>query len=1377
MELTSSIGSALAPPEFLVGGGEMGQLIRDFDWSKTSLGPVYTWPQSLRTCIRIMLDSRQPIWIGWGKELIKFYNDPYKAIVGGKHPWALGEPASVVWKDIWHDIDPMLKQVMEEGKGTYVESQLLIMERNGYPEETYYTFSYTPIPGDDGKTAGMFCANTDDTDRITSDRQLRTLIQLGKQLTDCKTGREVMEKTIETLQDNPYDFPFALFRQVENNKAVLKHHTPLGPAVSLVPGEIDLNSAHPISITINRAIETKRPQVFQNLPTLIDVLPAGAWNVPPDKALVLPVAQSGKEPYGLLTIGLNPFRLPDEKYLSFFSLVADQIATSFSDVYAFAEERKRAEALAAIDQAKTAFFTNISHEFRTPLTLMLGSLEEIMSRQQENENTRAIETAHRNSMRLLRLVNNLLDFSRIEAGKAKAKFSATDIGQFTADLASNFRSVMEQAGLDFQIRIGSISGLVYIDKEMWEKIVLNLLSNAFKYTLRGSVTLSLSQEDDQVALIVTDTGIGIPESEQPKMFQRFHRVQNVTGRTYEGTGIGLSLVSELVKLHNGSIKVTSKEGEGSTFSVVIPNRKHFSSEDTSTEKQQFTPVLANVFIEEATSLVDGVPHSGTSITPVDSNKATILIVDDNADMRRHIQTLLDKEYNVVMAGNGQEALNKIREYKPNLIVSDVMMPVMDGIQLVKTVKDNAATVNLPILLLSARAGEEAKIEGFDTGADDYLIKPFSAKELMARVRSQINLAKKRGNALQDVYNLFDDVPFAVGVLKGEDLIIEYVNKYNLAIWNCRKEDVIGKPLFEARPDIRDSALPIHQEVYRSAKRFTAIEVPINIRNNDTSESRFFNVTIDPMFDDQGKMIGQLATSIDVTEQIQARKKIEESESYFRKLADTAPATLWITEKDGSCSYLSRAWYEMTGQTEEEALGFGWLEATHPEDKSRTATAFMEANGAHLIFDCLYRLRQHDGTYRWAIDKGIPRFDDKGTFLGFIGAVVDVHEQRTAQLALEESKEMQRLAIEAAGIGTWGCDLATGIVTCSEKTKELFGCTENIVSLETIFNIIAIYDREKVKQAIDAATKHPYGIYHAKYDVVNALDGTVRSVVANGKVFFDQQRNPVKFFGTSLDVTKQKRANDYLEEQVKLRTSQLNKLNNILQQSNIELQQFAHVASHDLKEPLRKIRTFAGRLVQDEENRLSPRSKIFLDKINSASERMFTMIEGVLNYSVVNASEQRADLVDLNQILQNVETDLELPIAQKAAVLEYKKLTEMEGSGVLLYQLFYNLVNNSLKFSKTGIPPKIKIKSTVRGNIAEIVVQDNGIGFEQEYAENIFESFTRLNSKDQFEGTGLGLSLCKRIVERHGGHIEAKGHPGQGAEFIIQLPLRQVKNSL
>lgn len=500
----------------------MGERIRNYDWANTPLGAVNTWPHSLRTCIRIMLTSRQPIWIGWGKDLIKFYNDPYKAIVGGKHPWALGKPASEVWSEIWHDIEPMLRKVMEEDEGTYVESQLLIMERNGYPEETYYTFSYTPIPGDDGKTAGMFCANSDDTEKIISERQLMTLTSLGKRLTDCKTSGDVIRKTIETLQENSQDFPFAIFRKIDGNKALLSHHT-LGNGQQLVKNEIDINDEDVLASTIKKAYDSGKPALLKDIIEGIGLFPTGAWQVSPDKLIVLPVTQSAsKGIFGFLTLGINPYRLLDEKYLGFLQLIADQVSTAFADVYAFEEERKRAEALAEIDRAKTTFFSNISHEFRTPLTLLLGPIEDAINNPEDVENNKAkLGVAYRNARRMQKLVNTLLDFSRIEAGKLEGKFAKVDICQFTEDLASTFRSAVEKAGMKLHFKCQTVDDEVYVDVDMWEKIVLNLVSNAFKYSREGEIEIAIYQTGREIKFSVTDAGIGIPADQIDKIFNRF----------------------------------------------------------------------------------------------------------------------------------------------------------------------------------------------------------------------------------------------------------------------------------------------------------------------------------------------------------------------------------------------------------------------------------------------------------------------------------------------------------------------------------------------------------------------------------------------------------------------------------------------------------------------------------------------------------------------------------------------------------------------------------------------------------------------------------------------------------------------------------------
>ncbi|HWJ30549.1 MAG TPA: histidine kinase dimerization/phospho-acceptor domain-containing protein, partial [Flavisolibacter sp.] len=441
---------------FLAGGGETGELIRTIDWTSTPLGSPDKWSQSLKTCVRIILTSRQPMFVWWGKELINIYNDAYIDIVRGKHPEALGQRASEVWHEIWDQVGPRADTVMQMNIGTYDEALLLIMERNGYPEETYYTFSYSPVPGDDGSTAGIICANTDDTDRIIGERHLRTLKDLGNTLINCKSNSEVFSKTIEILKQNPEDFPFAVIYEMDEQRekatmaGITTHHAP----EKAKPAEIDFKKIPGIYSSLADALISNTITIVDDIQLKIGQLPSGAWKVAPEKAMILPITRSGdKSPGALVIVALNPYRLPDEKYIGFFRLISDQIATSLSNVHAYEQEKKRAEALAEIDKAKTLFFSNISHEFRTPLTLMLSPLEEIRRKETSlpKELRENVEISYRNTLRLQKLVNTLLDFSRIQAGRMQAEFEPADIAQLTKDLASSFRSAIEKAGLKLEV--------------------------------------------------------------------------------------------------------------------------------------------------------------------------------------------------------------------------------------------------------------------------------------------------------------------------------------------------------------------------------------------------------------------------------------------------------------------------------------------------------------------------------------------------------------------------------------------------------------------------------------------------------------------------------------------------------------------------------------------------------------------------------------------------------------------------------------------------------------------------------------------------------------------------------------------------------------
>jgi PAS domain S-box-containing protein len=759
-------------------GGSLGRLIRNFDWSKTSLGPLDKWPQSLKTSVSLILSSQHPMWVGWGPEMTFLYNDAYIQVLSkAKHPAALGKPAAEVWAEIWDICGPLADKVYQKAEASFVDDVRLFMNRGNFLEETYYSFSYSPIRDESGKVAGLFCPSTEVSPKVINARRLRTLSELSASALTQKTTEAACASVFMTLAKNPDDIPFAMLylTDAEGKNLRLEQACGLPSGISsLFPGTVGLGAEVGQTGTfwpLAEVLQTSHLQVVDV--GAVSALPRGPAQQTICDAIVLPVSSRGQDkPLGVLIAGVNPTRRLDTEYRTFYDLIAGQIATAIQNVRASEEERKRLEALAEIDRAKTAFFSNVSHEFRTPLTLMLGPVEDLLAKSYTGLSPAAksqLELVNRNGTRLLRLVNTLLDFSRIEAGRMQAVYQPTDLAAFTVELASVFRSATEKAGLILELNCPKLAQPVFIDRNMWEKIVLNLISNAFKFTFEGKIAVSLSPADDHVELRVQDTGVGIPQQELPRLFDRFHRIENTRSRTHEGSGIGLALVLELAKLHGGSVRAESASGKGSTFIVSIPmGSAHLPADRIGKSRSSATTAVgAAPFVEEALRWLPEAEQSLESdilpseeLIPVpcpptadgegSEKRPRVLIADDNADMRHYLVRLLSERFEVIAVANGRTALDAVQEKLPDLILSDVMMPELDGFGLLRELRKNPETSTTPIILLSARAGEESRVEGFDAGADDYLIKPFSARELIARVQTHLQLARVRREANQAI---------------------------------------------------------------------------------------------------------------------------------------------------------------------------------------------------------------------------------------------------------------------------------------------------------------------------------------------------------------------------------------------------------------------------------------------------------------------------------------------------------------------------------------------------------------------------------------------------------------------------------------------------
>ncbi|MGN6107880.1 MAG: sensor histidine kinase, partial [Kofleriaceae bacterium] len=552
------------------GTSELAHLMREIDWAQTDLGSPAGWPENLKTAVSICLTSRFPIVLWWGPQQTLLYNDACIPFLGEtKHPRYLGRPGRECWSEIWSTIGPILDSVRLSGQATWSGDVQYFFARRLPREEVYARFSYGPLLAADGVTVdGIFSPCTETTEQVVGARRLETLRRLGERV-EARTVLAACAEAARVLGDNPHDIPFAAIYVVDEAATMLRMAAATGLASDHpLPAHVQIADGDPDPWPLITVLRNRRS--FE-VDTHHIPLPGGPWPEPTTRSVVLPIRESDQKTVAaLLVVGVSPRRVWNPSYQTFFDLVAGHIGTTLAVANAYESERRRAEALAEIDRVKTTFFSNISHEFRTPLTMMLGPMEDALAAPHGVLQGEELEIVHHNARRLLRLVNALLDFSRIESGRIQASYQPTDIAAITTDLASGFRAAIEKVGIELVVECPPLSQPVYVDRDMWEKIVLNLVSNAFKFTFEGRIAVSLRETAEGAMLSVSDTGIGIAAEHVPHVFERFHRIEGARARTHEGSGIGLALVQELVRLHDGTLTVDSVLGVGTTFTVTVP---------------------------------------------------------------------------------------------------------------------------------------------------------------------------------------------------------------------------------------------------------------------------------------------------------------------------------------------------------------------------------------------------------------------------------------------------------------------------------------------------------------------------------------------------------------------------------------------------------------------------------------------------------------------------------------------------------------------------------------------------------------------------------------------------------------------------------------
>ncbi|MBD1847682.1 response regulator [Cyanobacteria bacterium FACHB-63] len=1449
-----------ATEQLFVGNSEMAMLMRSLDWSQTLLGPVLDWPLSLKTAVNICLNSRFPMVIWWGKDLVLLYNDAWRPILGTKHPKALGKPGREVWAEIWDIIGVQLHSVLETAQATWSDDMLLLVDRYGYTEEAYFTYSYSPIFLESGEVGGAFTAVTETTRRVVGERRLSTLRELAANTVEAKSVGETCRIAMATLADNPYDIPFALLYLIEQDgkQARLIEAVRLDASTTASLEQVDLTQDQD-SWKLAQVQKTGEAELVDELIQTFGAISGGAWDEPSRSALVLPIAQAGQKGQlaGFLVLGISPRREFDDEYRGFFDLVASNVATAIANAEAYEAERKRAEALAELDHAKTVFFSNVSHEFRTPLTLMLGPLKDALSDPNEplsaNQQAR-IEMVQRNGLRLLKLVNTLLDFSRIEAGRVQASYEPIDLAAFTTELASVFRSAIERAKLKLLVHCPPLPEAVCVDREMWEKIVFNLLSNAFKFTFAGEISVCLQWADDWVNLVVRDTGIGIPAAELPHLFERFHRVEGAKGRSIEGSGIGLSLVQELVKLHQGTIDVTSVEGAGTCFTISIPTgTAHLpQARIGATRAWASTALSANSYLEEALQWLpegaeftlresQGATVLSSDLTsesfiqtstfgPRNTQTARILLVDDNSDMRNYVKRLLNQQYEVEAVSDGAAALAAIHQQVPDLVLTDVMMPRLDGFGLLQALRSEPQTREVPMIMLSARAGEEARIEGLTAGADDYLTKPFSARELLARVEATLKLARLRRETAQTLqrseerYRAFVqqssegiwclelEQPLSSDFSEEEQIQHFYQHGY-LAEGNQVVAQMYGVASPQDLIDMRLSNFLVPSDP-RNLEYLRAF-IRANYRLTDAESyevdqqgnSKIFLNNLIGIVED-GKLIRAWGTQRDITDRKRAELNnqfLNQLDQRLRQLSSAEAMAGEAIRMLGEYLNVDRCLWDRINWVEGVAIvEQDWCKQELPSlvgtyqvsnfilpdlvDLFRRGqpavvsdvttypyTAPFADNmlslhiRAFVAVPCVY---EGHWVATLAVNSKTTRnwqADEVSLLREFVARLWSLIEHTRAIDELHQSEAELRHLANAMPQIVWISGADGYLEFINDRWIEYTGLSlEQSRKQALMEQVIHPEDRQQLQDDFAHAQKTKSS-YQSQFRLIQP-DGSLRYFLARATPIQDEHGQIHKWYGTSTDITELKQ----LEAERTRLLTQEQAARESAENANRIKDEFLAVLSHELRSPLNPILGWA-KLLKDG-NLDAAKTAQAIATIERNAKLQSELIEDLLDVSRILQGKLSLNnsSVHLTAIIQSaIET---VRLAAEAKSIRVKtvfdpQVRQVRGDATRLQQVVWNLLSNAVKFTPTG--GQVEVRLEQMDNHAQIKVSDTGKGISPNFLPHVFDYFRQADATTtrRFGGLGLGLAIVRHLVELHGGSVSVESlGEGQGATFTVRLPL-------
>jgi hypothetical protein len=1358
---------------FLSGGGEMGEFTRNYDWSSTPVGPPEQWPQSLRTIVSTILRSKFPMFLWWGKDLIQFYNDAYRPSMGndGKHPEALGAKGIDTWSEIWPVIYPLIQKVLEGGDSTWMEDQLIPIYRNGTLENVYWTFSYSAVLDDFGNIGGVLVTCTETTNAVVRLQQLH----------DANAALQLTLDSKNTLYKNQIENDLKFKTVTDSSPAGLWLSEQNGALTYVNKTLMDWTGMPNDRILgygwMSAIIDDERDFIMQSFKDSLaershfDV----EFHLKKADGTIISCHAAG-----------DPFYLSDGTFGGYAGSCMD-IQALVAGQKQIAESEKR--------------FLNLTRQATVGIVVLSGPDLKVTVVNEAYANLIGLNVEDLIEKNLFNVIPESEKIYRpiienvMSTGESQYLYSRKYAITSKKIKKEGYLNVVYQP---YKEDDGKVTGVIVMCQDVTEQV------RAQQQVEENETLLRTVIENTPVATALFERKDLVIKLANNVMTGYWKKGNTVIGKPYreavselEGQGYFeiLTNVFETGKEYHDTVARADIEKDGKTTT-------HYFN-------YSYTPLLdENGEVYAVLNMGYDVTESTIASQLLEKNSQKLLSFFENSPVGIAIVTGENLVFEMANSFYADFAGRSVDQLIGRPMLDAIPELAGQGCDIklkeVLATGEKFSAKEYPVTVIRHGEREVIYLDISYQAQRDFSEDIVSVLVVAIEVTQEVLAKRKIEESEKQFRSLIEEAPVGTCLYVGPDMRIEIANKIIMDYWG-RGPEAIGKNMIDVFPETINQPFPkILKEVYRTGKLHEQKAARADLIVGGVLSTFYFDFTYKPLFDSEGKVYAILDVAIDVTEQVKATRLLEENQEFIRKIFYKSPvAKLVYIGQDMILREANEKMLEIFGRNK-DIIGMPILESIPELKKTDLFEKYIKVLESGAIFEAsAHRIElikngiSYSGYYDYTYK---PLFDENKKTYGVICIVIEVTEQVFARQRQEEAEAALIGAVELAQLGTWRIDVATNGLTYSDRLIEWFGYDPSNHNYSEVIPIIVDKDRQRVADAVEwALNPESGGNYDEIYTVIHPKTGQKRILHAQGKTIFDLEGKPIRMNGTAQDVTLQYEVQSALEQEVQNRTQELDTVVKDLKQSNVqllqsneELAQFAYIASHDLQEPLRKISTFSQMLETSLGENAGINGKNYINKIMQSAIRMRTLINDVLNYSKLAKSEEKFEKVNLNEIIEHLILDYDLLLEEKHGKILVDDLPLIEANPVEMMQLFRNLISNALKFSKNDVNPVVTI---IVGSVSDkdvkniapirpalefckIEVKDNGIGFEPEYFQRIFNIFQRLHTKTEYEGTGIGLAMCKKIAQNHGGDIYAEAVLGEGALFTIILPVGgKLKNKI